>query len=291
MPLLLPIIENREALVSLAIALEIRARERYQVMATTSRGDGREDLACLFERLEQEEGSHIDQLLDLAGPEGFNPELIEKDLKDILGDEINLPSGYEYTSMTVYACLADAVRAEEKAFSYYAFLISETEDPEIRTLAERLAKEELEHAALLRKARRTAFRAAKRLEHQWPDVKEMVNLETFREASRASEAAYLQRHLDTLEKFGILREVLDLLQRCFTDVVLPKADGDRSDGTGHLLRDAVDDAQAAFEFYDAVASTSEKQDVMLAAQEMTEIALARIKLFSNALAREMPESS
>lgn len=287
----LPKIDNRKALVSLAIALEIRARQRFQAMIQATRSDGREDLACLFERLEYEEGLHVDQLLELAGPDGFDPELVEKDLEEILGDSDEIPAGFEFSAMTVYASLADAVRAEEKAFAYYSFLVSATEDSEIKALAEELAKEELDHAALLRRARRAAFRAPDRAEEHWPDPKKIHSQTDFWQATREAEAGYLERHGGALLTLGILEQLGSQMRQRLPDFALPVAADQEPSGGAEAIRAAVDEAQVAFEFYDAMATGTQDQDVMIQAQDMTELALARIKAISLALSRSQSQKS
>jgi rubrerythrin len=260
-------------------------------MTLATRADGREDLACLFERLEHEESLHIDQLLELAGTDGFDPDLVEKDLNEILGDEIDIPAGFEFSAMTVYASLAEAVRAEEKAFAFYSFLVSDTKDPEIKALAEDLAKEELDHAALLRQARRAAFRGIDREAGLWPNPETIITTADFSGAAKDAETAYLERHAGLLTKLGILGELRDLLSRKIPGSGWAEkagADGIQEEGD---IRAAVDEAQAAFEFYDAVATGTLDQDVMMLAQDMTEVALARIKLLSGALVRPNAEGA
>jgi rubrerythrin len=47
---------------------------------------------------------------------------------------------------------------EERAFSFYANIAAKTSDPDVRTYAEAMAREELNHVALLRLERRRAWR-------------------------------------------------------------------------------------------------------------------------------------
>jgi len=62
-------------------------------------------------------------------------------------------------TLGAYQALAFAVRNEERAFVFYTYVAAEAKDPEVRALAEEFARDELEHAALLRHHRRRAFHA------------------------------------------------------------------------------------------------------------------------------------
>ena len=57
-----------------------------------------------------------------------------------------------------YRALAIAVRNKERAFAFYSYIAAEARSPGVRALAEDLARDELEHAAVLRRERRRAFR-------------------------------------------------------------------------------------------------------------------------------------
>lgn len=63
--------------------------------------------------------------------------------------------------LTPYRALALAVRTEEEAFAFYSEVAAHATIPATRELAENLARAELEQAAILRRARRTAFHASR----------------------------------------------------------------------------------------------------------------------------------
>jgi rubrerythrin len=65
--------------------------------------------------------------------------------------------------LTPYLALAIAVRNEDRAFAFFCYVAAEAADDEIRVLAEELAKEELTHAALLRRERRKVYRDRPRI--------------------------------------------------------------------------------------------------------------------------------
>src|SRR5437868_944502 len=60
---------------------------------------------------------------------------------------------------TPYRALSMAVRNEERAFALWTYIAAQAEDPAIRQAAETMAREELEHVSLLRRARRRAYHA------------------------------------------------------------------------------------------------------------------------------------
>jgi rubrerythrin len=59
--------------------------------------------------------------------------------------------------LTPYRAFSIAVRNEERAFSLYIYLSAHAEDARVASEADKLAGEELEHAALLRRWRRAAY--------------------------------------------------------------------------------------------------------------------------------------
>jgi rubrerythrin len=61
--------------------------------------------------------------------------------------------------INAYRVLSMAVRNEERAFTLWAYIAAQAEKPEIQQAAERMAHEELEHASVLRRARRQAYHA------------------------------------------------------------------------------------------------------------------------------------
>ena len=61
-------------------------------------------------------------------------------------------------TVTAYRVLAIAVRNEQRAFAFFAYVAAHAPDQELRQLAEDLAHERLGHAATLRRERRKAWR-------------------------------------------------------------------------------------------------------------------------------------
>ena len=60
--------------------------------------------------------------------------------------------------LTPYRALAIAVRNEERAFAFFCCVASKSATSELQNFAEQMAKDELDHAGLLRRERRKAWR-------------------------------------------------------------------------------------------------------------------------------------
>jgi rubrerythrin len=61
--------------------------------------------------------------------------------------------------LTPYRALASAVRHEERTFAFWTYVAAHAPEPEVKEAAERMALEELNRVALLRRERREAFHA------------------------------------------------------------------------------------------------------------------------------------
>ena len=77
-------------------------------------------------------------------------------------------------SLSAYQALAYAVRNEERAFTFYTYVAAEADRPDIRALAEDLARDELRHATLLRHYRRRAFHAERPAAVELPETVEAL---------------------------------------------------------------------------------------------------------------------
>jgi rubrerythrin len=145
-------------LVGIANAIEQEAVSRYGQMAELMARRGEHETADAFRRMQREEQAHIDTVAGWAGemneavppPQEFEwqlpPEFVSS-WDDIAGSAL----------LTPYRAFAIAVRNEERAFSLYTYLAAHAEDARVEAEAEKLAAEELEHAALLRRWRRAAY--------------------------------------------------------------------------------------------------------------------------------------
>jgi rubrerythrin len=155
--------QTLEEILSLAAAMESEAVARYGQLAAEMTRRGEHALAATFEAMLEEERDH------LAGIEhwsrkvtGTAPERAATSW--ILPPEI--ASSWDEVAasalLTPYRALSIAVVNEERGFAFYSYVAARAETDAVRAAAERLAQEELRHAALLRRERRRAFRRERR---------------------------------------------------------------------------------------------------------------------------------
>lgn len=146
-------------LFALAIAMEREAAERYDALAADMEAQGETELAALFRRLEQAERDHENGIGAWATRAGIEPSRT----LTFQWDSPEAPSREDIDQaggprMSPWKALAIAVRNEERAFAAYTQIAAKTNDATAQDYAERMAREELEHVAMLRLERRRAWR-------------------------------------------------------------------------------------------------------------------------------------
>lgn len=185
-------VTSAEELMAVADAMEREAGHRYRELARCMqlRGEGR--LAELFAFLAQTEDEHANQ--------------VEERARDIIGKSPDLavirwelPKDFEDEAarsylLTPYRALAIAVRNEERGFAFYSYLAAGAGTDRLRELAESFAKDKLDHAALLRRERRKAWReeiasSSFPVGWEWPE-----SLSAFRMQAAAIEGAAADGH-------------------------------------------------------------------------------------------------
>ncbi|WP_165943561.1 ferritin-like domain-containing protein [Roseicella aquatilis] len=154
-------VRSLDELFSLAESLETEAARRYAELAEQMAAQDLPEVAAVFRDLAEEERGHAEHVAGWARnttgslpdsarirwqpPETFD----EEEARQITSSRL----------ASAYRALSMAVRNEERAFALWAYIAAQAEAPAIRTAAERMAGEELRHAALLRRARRRAWHA------------------------------------------------------------------------------------------------------------------------------------
>lgn len=146
-------------LLAFAAALEVEAVRRYGQLADLMHRRGMAAPAATFRALAEVERDHVDGVAAwarslgeaLPDPQAFTWALPREIAES--WDELT-----DRTRITPYQALAVAVLNEMRAFAVYSYIAGTTADAAARRAAERLALEELGHAALLRRQRRRAFR-------------------------------------------------------------------------------------------------------------------------------------
>ena len=141
-------------LVGIANAIEREAVERYATLARIMDRRGETELAAAFRRMLDEERSHVEAVARWTATLGEAPPdtaqfrwRLPPDLSKSW-DEVAASA-----RLTPYRAFAIAVDNEQRAFALYSYLAAAAEDPKVAAQAEALAKEELRHAALMRRWR------------------------------------------------------------------------------------------------------------------------------------------
>lgn len=152
-----------DELLAVAAALEGEAVRRYGQLADLMQRRGLPGAAATFRALAEEERDHADGVAAWArsldqpppDPQAFTwalPREIAESWDDLT----------DRTRVTPYQAVAVAVFNEMRAFAFYSYIAAAAADERLRRDAEKLAAEELGHAALLRRERRRAFHAERR---------------------------------------------------------------------------------------------------------------------------------
>jgi len=150
-------IGSADELLAVAQALEREAAVRYRALSARMARQGDAGMAEQFDVLATVEDRHAERVADRGRALLGRPPVP-------IAATWEIPTGYDEeeargATLGAYQALAFAVRNEERAFAFYTYVAAEAEDSEVRALAEELARDELEHAALLRHQRRRAFHA------------------------------------------------------------------------------------------------------------------------------------
>ena len=149
-------IRSMDELLAVAMAMEKETADRYADLAARMRAADRQELAEIFDRLVREERGHIDMVIAWSQQALHHvPAAVERGPADVFDDEGATLISPEL--LDAYRSLAIAVRNEERAFAFWAYVSANAPTAEIRDAAERMAREELEHAKTLRRERRKAF--------------------------------------------------------------------------------------------------------------------------------------
>ncbi|WP_027556988.1 ferritin family protein [Bradyrhizobium sp. Cp5.3] len=152
-------LHSLDELFALAHAMEQEAATRYTDLAEEMRRQKKVDLAEVFANLAAAEREHVDSVTRWSQSRRHkapDPALVRWDVPDTFdaGTAAEIKAS---RLMTPYRALAMAVRNEERAFAFWAYLSAYSKDAEIKKAAEAMAQEELGHVATLRKERRRAY--------------------------------------------------------------------------------------------------------------------------------------
>ena len=150
-------LKSVDEMLAVAHAMEREAAARYATLADCMRRVDQSEIADLFAGLAAEERGHVDSVERLAERmlhRTPDPALVHSALPEtfVREDEANAAA-----LLSPYRTLSIAVRHEERAFSFWAYVAAQSDSAALRELAEMFARQELIHAAKLRHARRRHF--------------------------------------------------------------------------------------------------------------------------------------
>lgn len=268
-----------DELLAIAHALACEAEARYRSLAERRRLSGDLELTHLFERLAENAGRHMAQVVQrsqsLRG-HAPDPALVRQQLPRQFNEET-----MHSALLTPYQALANAVVDEERTFAFHTYLAAQAQEGPMRRLAEAFAAEKLDHAALLRPERRRAFHARRPRTASLPrTVAELHALASEWDALAARMHAELARRLADA---GDLRNA-EIFRRLAEDEAQGNADGlaERRTAGAETTAAGVRILEQAFERYADIAARAGSESLMAAAQRLTERTLRRLILARSA---------
>lgn len=157
-------VQSLSELYAIAFDLAQRAGQRYGALAERIDENFR-PVRCVFDVLAARERERADSLSAACLVAcGKHP-----DTSDLRWTPIDLVPAAEISDITdsslstPYMAWALAVRHRQRAFVFWTYVIALAEDPSVRLMAERLAREALSDGNLLRRERRLAWRAERKI--------------------------------------------------------------------------------------------------------------------------------
>lgn len=270
-----------DELLAMSHALEKEAARRYRDLAAAMRLRQDEQLAELFDFLasiEEKHAKHIEERASEIAGKSLSPQQISWEMPENF-------DGEEGSSrmLTRYRALAIAVRNEERAFAFYSYIAAEARDEKTRALAEELAKDELDHAFLLRRERRKAYRERGRKEAlQLPaTVEELFTLAARTEWRAAAYHGELARqHLEKEKRPSAFAQAAADEARCAKELAarigLPL--GEKPAAASPDIEQGLVLLEEIFETYADVAERSKNEKVVQEAQILAERAVRRLSL-------------
>ena len=146
-----------EALMAHALAIEVEATERYCELADVMETHNNPEVALLFRRMQAIESIHADQIRRQMGWTAAPPTAAT--------DRPETPSHEEmHYLMQPWHALEIALAGEERALAFFTELARAASSATVREAAEWLAAEEREHVELVRQWMSKVPRPG----HEWP---------------------------------------------------------------------------------------------------------------------------
>jgi rubrerythrin len=279
-----PTFTSAAELMAVGMAAEREAAVHYGDCAATMAAAGNTEAAATLRWLQLEKQNHGETLARRAvelglAPRAVAPQAAVVPTLDQMADE-------DLYTVTAHRMLAIAVRNEQRAFAYFAYVAAHAADPELRQLAEDLAHERLGHAATLRRERRKAWRRVRRghgcrpLPQSHCELRSLASRLEGSMAARHGALAEAATALGDLASAEVLRSVAAEAAGLFpaaraaapTANALPQAP---AGGTYDLLRAALVDLEDAYDIYLGAAEGRAGEEAMKDAQRWAASALRR----------------
>lgn len=269
-------VRSMDQLLALALALEHQSATRYAELAAQAHSGGLADIAAVFDRLAQEERQHEAGVADWAKRRigrSIAPAAPPAAGADTFDDEAAAELAASRLA-NPYRVLSMAVRNEERAFLFWTYIAAHAEADEIREAAERIALEELDHVALLRHARRSAYHEQRR--GLPPRASRGVPIRLAEAAARERSLAAELRDLAERSQ-GDMREDAAALSAEATvtadrlEMLCGGAIGQTEDGEGRAAR-----AEQLVEDYLEIADHSRDETIVATIQPMARQAILRL---------------
>ncbi|HRO58680.1 MAG TPA: ferritin family protein, partial [Burkholderiaceae bacterium] len=254
---------DMQTLVGIAAAIEHESVRRYAMLADAMESRGEIATAAAFRVMCEEERKHVEAVDHWA--ESLNepvpsPQTFQWTLPPELSTSWDDAAGSAL--LTPYRAFSIAVVNEQRAFSFYTYLAAHATGERVRIEAERMAGEELRHAALMRQWRREAWHRARR-ETPRTAVEPITSLATLREALAEGEIAITRCH------DAVARRLRDIGDNVSAQVVeqqlgMPSVAGTAA-SFGERAADARVDTDQAGEHADAIAACEEALPLLVIA--------------------------
>ena len=152
-------LNSLDELFALADAMEKEAARRYSELADEMAAQKRNDLAAVFAQLAAAEREHVDSVTHWSQSrrgKAPDPKLVRWEAPETFDAESFAEIKTSHL-LTPYRALSIAVRNEERAFAFWSYVAAFVADPEVKSAAETVAREELAHVSTLRRERRRAY--------------------------------------------------------------------------------------------------------------------------------------
>jgi rubrerythrin len=291
---------SADELLAIAHAMELEAGRRYRQLADHMRRQDEAELANLFEFLADVEHKHaveIEARAQAVLGKPVDPTQVRWELPETFDEE-------EARShlLTPYRALAIAVRNEERAFALFTYLAARAKQDEVRRLAEESAKDELQHAALLRSRRRTAWRDEKAAQGR-SELETVASLDELfaraavleRAAADAHRALAAALSAEGEEKLSRLFEEAAADEQSVSEQAAARlghapASTPHPAGPAGTVRDGLRILEDTFERYAYVAEHSTDEALLTEAQKLAERALRRLSYLKGSVDNRLATS-